>query len=78
MILTTEFLCLIFSAYGNVGFSTGYSCKRRVDDNPFCEEKTYGFAGRWSSQGKLVLIAVMIFGKLKKFNRNGGKVWRSY
>ncbi|KAE8729839.1 Cation transporter HKT4 [Hibiscus syriacus] len=58
----------VVSAYGNVGFTMGYSCKRRLIGEANCEDKWYGFVGRWSDGGKAILIAVMFFGRLKNFN----------
>ncbi|XP_062218328.1 cation transporter HKT1;3-like isoform X2 [Phragmites australis] len=66
----------VVSAYGNVGFSVSYSCKRLLNHDVHCKDASYGFVGKWSDKGKVILIIVMVFGRLKTFNMKGGRAWK--
>jgi Trk-type K+ transport system membrane component len=79
MIIIRKLLTLMTnccSAYGNVGFSIGYSCKRLLKQDVHCKDASYGFVGKWSDRGKLILIIVMVFGRLKAYNLKGGRAWK--
>ncbi|KAJ0082262.1 hypothetical protein Patl1_12321 [Pistacia atlantica] len=68
--------CLLVVHMGMLGSPLGTACKRQLHPESSCKDTWYGFVGRWSDGGKLILILVMLLGRLKKFNMNGGKAWK--
>jgi hypothetical protein len=54
-----------------VGLSTSYSCSRlpHLEKESICQDKPYSFSGWWSDQGKVVLVLVMFYGRLKGFHK---------
>ncbi|XP_074583828.1 cation transporter HKT2;2-like [Curcuma longa] len=77
---TLNIIFEVTSGYGNVGLSTGYSCSRlqKLDPGASCEDKPYSLSGWFSDEGKLILILVMLYGRLKKFSAGCGKAWKLY
>ncbi|CAN6236183.1 unnamed protein product [Urochloa humidicola] len=57
----------VISAFGNVGYSLGYSCEKLLKPDATCKAASYGFVGWWTNEGKLIIILVMFIGRLKKF-----------
>ncbi|CAN6240814.1 unnamed protein product [Urochloa humidicola] len=57
----------VISAFGNVGYSLGYSCEKLLKPDASCKSASYGFVGWWTNEGKLIIILVMFIGRLKKF-----------
>ncbi|CAN6236184.1 unnamed protein product [Urochloa humidicola] len=63
----------VVSAYGNVGYSLGYSCERLLKPDATCKAVSYGLVGKWTDEGKLIIIMVMFLGRLKRFSLKVGK-----
>jgi len=57
----------VISAFGNVGYSLGYSCEKMMKPDATCKAASYGFVGWWTDEGKLIIILAMFVGRLKKF-----------
>uniref|UniRef100_A0A0A9BLU6 Uncharacterized protein n=1 Tax=Arundo donax TaxID=35708 RepID=A0A0A9BLU6_ARUDO len=64
----------VISAFGNVGYSLGYSCDKLLKPDANCKAASYGFVGWWTDEGKLIIIMVMFLGRLKKFIVKEGKL----
>uniref|UniRef100_A0A0D9W962 HKT11 transporter n=2 Tax=Leersia perrieri TaxID=77586 RepID=A0A0D9W962_9ORYZ len=60
-------------AFGNVGYSLGYICQKLFNPDVTCKAASYGFVGRWTREGKLIVILVMFLGRLKEFILKGGE-----
>lgn len=63
----------VMSAYGNVGYSLGYSCDKLLRPDSACRDASYGFVGRWSDKGRLIIILVMFLGRFKAYTLRGKK-----
>ncbi|KAI3990320.1 hypothetical protein MKX01_037659 [Papaver californicum] len=50
--------------------------KRQINPDGLCKDMMFGFVGRWSNTGKIILTMVMIFGRVKRFKLRGGKAWK--
>ncbi|EEC77956.1 hypothetical protein OsI_17311 [Oryza sativa Indica Group] len=48
-------------------YSLGYSCQKLLKPDATCKDASYGFVGRWTEEGKLIVILVMFLGRLKEF-----------
>ncbi|XP_071726927.1 cation transporter HKT1;3-like [Rutidosis leptorrhynchoides] len=66
----------VVSAYGNVGYSKAYNCDAQLKRDADCVSRWIGFSGKWSDEGKLILIVTMLFGTLKKYHLNEGRSWK--
>nr|CAB3488202.1 unnamed protein product [Digitaria exilis] len=58
-------------AYGNVGYSLGYSCERMLKPDATCKAVSYGLVGKWTDEGKVIIILVMFLGRFKRFSLKG-------
>ncbi|KAB1226577.1 putative cation transporter HKT7 [Morella rubra] len=66
----------VISAYANVGYTNGYSCKLQLKPDSSRKDTCFGFVGRWRTKGKFILIIVMLFGRLKRFRVKGVTAWK--